>query len=185
MDKRCGLPSRSLSTPKNFARACPSCSRLGHSFGAWKAGKNAAAPAGPPATTAQARPAGVGRSRKEKKRKADMTVMVMSAFLMAASRQRKACRSTADLPRLQRRDAAGGTGRAFSGPSARACAAFSGSHPCMGSVWKRRTGRAIGTTGYWPSGAPVTTKRRRVRRCTGGSGRRQQGPWPPCPTVFF
>ncbi|EEB32505.1 hypothetical protein DESPIG_02686 [Desulfovibrio piger ATCC 29098] len=37
--KGAASPSRSPSSPKNFARACPSCCRPGQYFGVWKAGK--------------------------------------------------------------------------------------------------------------------------------------------------
>lgn len=155
---------------------------------AWETGKNAAYPAGPPARRAQAYPAGAGRSpQTEKDRKADMTLMVMSAFLMAASRQRKVRRVRRVFRACNDATLPGARGRDPSGPSAGHVPLSAEDILAWACFWKRRTGRAIGppgATGYRPSG------RTRHDEEEGPSlhGRPRApaaGQRPPCPAIFF
>lgn len=155
---------------------------------AWETGKNAAYPAGPPARRAQAYPAGAGRfPQTEKDRKADMALMVMSAFLMAASRQRKVRRVRRVFRACNDATLPGARGRDPSGPSARTCAAFSGRHPCMGLFPEKedREGHRPAGSHRIPTLRPHPSRRRGgavAARETPGTG---SGATPPCPAIFF
>ncbi len=187
MNKRCGLP---LALPLLAKKLCPGLSFILQTraiLGAWKTGKTRHILPVHRRDGRRHMPSGAGQSPQiEKNRKADMAVMVMSAFLMAASRQRKDNRSPAGLPRLQRRRAAGGTRKeSFSGPLERHAAAPAGAHPCMSRFRKRWTGRAIGSHRIPTSGLTRhdeeeegSVARRRLRVSATGA-------MAPCLTVLF
>lgn len=134
-------------------------------------------------------PSGTGRSPQTGRYgKADMAVMVMSAFLLAAFRQRKLCRDTACLPRLQRRSAAGAMGRTpFPGrlkgqaaglqPEPILAWAFLGKGD-QGEPSARRGPPNTGPQGVCHDGEEDPSLRRRLRH-------RQQGQWPPVSHCFF
>ncbi len=116
----------------------------------------------------------------KRNRKADMAVMVMSAFFVGSIPSAEGLPQSAGLPRLQRRSAAGALGRTpFPGRLKGHMPLSAGTHPCMSCFRKRRTGghRPPESTAYQPSartfrdGEEDPSLRRRVRH-------RQQGQWP-------
>ena len=101
-------------------------------------------------------------------------------FLPAAFRQRKLCRDTACLPRLQRRSAAGALGRTpFPDRLKGHAAAFSRSPALRGPFGEKETKESHRPAGcHRIDGEEDPSLRRRLRY-------RQQGQWPPVSHCFF
>ena len=189
MDKRCGLP---LALPLHAKKLCPNLPfsrRFGHRVLVWKTGKK------PSRFCRSTSAAGVGYALRYREIPPDRKIRKsghgrdghVRFFLPAAFRQRKLCRDTACLPRLQRRSAAGALGRTpFPDRLKGHAAAFSRSPALRGPFGEKETReshRPAGATGYRPSGC--------MPRRGGGSVAAQETPAPaagtmaPCLTLFL
>ena len=187
--KGAASPSCSPSSPKNFARACPSCCRPGQYFGVWKAGKTRHILPVHRRDGRRHMPSGAGQSPQiEKNRKADMAVMVMSAFfdgsISSAKGQPQSGGSSAPA---KRRRAAGGTRKeSFSGPAEKACSRSSRS-PSLYEPFPKKVDRE----GHREPPIPASGLTRHDEEeegsvaCAGDSGYRQQGQWPPVSQSCF
>ena len=187
MNKRCGLP---LALPLHAKKLCPG---LSHAAGPGiVSGMGNGKKRGLSCRSTGAMGAGISRRCREipadgKRQKSGHDPDGHVRFFDGSIASAEGPPRTAGLPRLQRRDAAGGTGRAFSGPSARACAAFSGRHPCMGLFLEKedREGHRPAGSHRIPALRPHPSRRRGgavAARETPGTG---SGATPPCPAIFF
>lgn len=186
--KGAASPSRSPSSPKNFARACPSCCRPGQYFGVWKAGKTRHILPVHRRDGRRHMPSGAGQSPQiEKNRKADMTMMVMSAFfdgsLSSAKGQPQSGGPSAPATTTRCR----GTRKAsFSGPAEKACRRSSRS-PSLHEPFPKKVDRE----GHREPPIPASGLTRHDEEeegsvaCAGDSGYRQQGQWPPVSQSCF
>lgn len=179
----------SPSTPKNFVWICPFPAGSGIVCwcGTWGTCSISCRSTGAMGLRA-ARAVGAGRSPQTARYgKADMAVMVMSAFFAGSIPSAEALPryGVSSAPATTKR--CRGTGKdSFPGRLKGHAAAFSRSPSCMGLLGKRRTGSAIGpqgAAGYRPSG--------RMPRRGGGSVATQEAPAPaagtmaPCLTLFL
>ena len=187
VDKRCGLPLALPSSPKNFARACPSCCRPGQYFGVWKAGKTRHILPVHRRDGRRHMPSGAGQSPQiEKNRKADMTMMVMSAFfdgsLSSAKGQPQSGGPSAPATTTRCR----GTRKAsFSGPAEKACRRSSRS-PSLHEPFPKKVDRE----GHREPPIPASGLTRHDEEEEGSVARRRlrvsaTGAMAPCLTVLF
>ena len=182
MNKRCGLP---LALPLHAKKLCPNLPfsrRFGHRVLVWKTGKK------PSRFCRSTSAAGVGYALRYREIPPDRKIRKsghgrdghVRFFLPAAFRQRKLCRDTACLPRLQRRSAAGALGRTpFPDRLKGHAAAFSRSPALRGPFGKKETRESHRPAGcHRIDGEEDPSLRRRLRY-------RQQGQWPPVSHCFF
>ena len=188
MNKRCGLP---LELPLHAKKLCPG---LSHAAGPGiVSGMGNGKKRGLSCRSTGATGAGISRRCREipadgKRQKSGHDPDGHVRFFDGSIASAEGPPRTAGLPRLQRRDAAGGTGKGSFRAVCKDMCRFQRKTSLHGPVSGKggqggpSARREPPDTG--PQAAPVTTKRR-GRRCTGDPGHRQRGNAPPVPQSFF